>query len=106
MIAIGLILLALPAVLFWSSSRAAAEHAEQLGRQLCRRAGVQWLDQSVHQIKLGLQRDDDGRLCWRRTFQYDYSHDGHDRHAATITLLGHRAISWLEPMAKSPKLFI
>ncbi|MEY3373124.1 MAG: hypothetical protein RLZZ537_1592, partial [Pseudomonadota bacterium] len=47
MTAIILMLLAFPVVLFWSSGRAAAEQAAYFGRQLCMRAGVQWLDQSV-----------------------------------------------------------
>ncbi|MCE2868528.1 MAG: DUF3301 domain-containing protein [Xanthomonadaceae bacterium] len=105
MTAIILMLLAFPAVLFWSSGRAAAEQAGHFGRQLCMRAGVQWLDQSVHQVKLGIQRDDSGRLCWKRIYQYEYSHDGHDRYAATITLVGGRAVSWVEPVAKSPDPF-
>jgi hypothetical protein len=59
----------------------------------------------VHQVKLGIQRDDSGRLRWKRIYQYEYSHDGHDRYAATITLIGGRAGSWVEPVAKSPDPF-
>lgn len=101
MTAIILMLLAFPLALFWSAGRAAAEQAGHFGRQLCLRAGVQWLDQSVHQIKLGLQRDADGWLRWRRVYQYEYTHDGHERYVATITVLGDRPVSWIEPVAKS-----
>jgi Protein of unknown function (DUF3301) len=100
MTAIVLMLIAFPLALFWSASRAAAEQAGHVGRQLCQRAGVQWLDQSVHQIKLGLQRNEQGRLRFKRVYQYEYSHDGNDRHAGSITLVGLKATSWIEPIAR------
>lgn len=99
MTTIILMLLAFPLALFWTSSRAAAEQAGHFGRQLCARAGVQWLDQSVHQVKLGLQRDDNGRLRFKRVYHYDYSHNGHDRYAGSITLVGLKAVAWMEPIA-------
>jgi hypothetical protein len=43
---------------FWSAGRAAAERAEEVGRDACQAAGVQWLDQSVHAIGLKLCRHD------------------------------------------------
>lgn len=106
MTAIILMLLAFPLALFWSASRAAAEQAGHFGRQLCQRAGVQWLDQSVHQVSLGMQRDAAGRLRWKRVYHYEYSHEGHDRHAASITMVGLKAVSWVEPISKAPTLFI
>ena len=48
MTAIWFIVIGLPLVLFWTSSRAASEKATGLGRALCERANVQWLDKSVH----------------------------------------------------------
>ena len=98
--ALWLLIVAFPLALFWSSSRAAAETAASFGRQLCQRAGVQWLDQSVHQVSIGLQRNASGRLCWKRVFNYEYSHDGQDRYAGNITLLGQKAVSWVEPVSK------
>jgi len=100
--ALVFLLIAFPLALFWTSSRAAAEQAGAFGRQLCMRTGVQWLDQSVHQVKLGWQRDDNGRLRFKRTYQFEYSHDGDDRHVASITLLGRKAVSWIEPVPKRP----
>lgn len=100
--ALWLLIIGFPLALFWSSGRAAAEAAVDFGRQLCLRSGVQWLDQSVHQVSIGLQRDGNGRLAWRRVFHYEYSHDGHDRHAGSITLLGRKPVSWVEPVAGPP----
>jgi hypothetical protein len=98
--ALWFLIIAFPAALFWSSSRAAAETAASFGRQLCQRAGVQWLDQSVHQVSIGLKRAESGQLRWQRVFKYEYSHDGQDRYAGHITLLGQKAVSWVEPVSK------
>ena len=39
---------------FWSTARAAAERAGEVGRGACAAEGVQWLDQSVHASGLRL----------------------------------------------------
>jgi hypothetical protein len=100
MTAILFIIICLPLVLFWTASRAAAEKATAMGRTLCERANVQWLDQSVHQVSLALKRNDAGRLAWRRVYRYEYSHGAEDRFSATITLLGLKAVGWTEPLRR------
>ena len=55
-------------------------------------AGVQWLDQTVHAIGLRLRRGEDGRLGLERTFRFDYSHDGSDRHVGRLVLRGDRLV--------------
>lgn len=99
--AIWVFLFAFPLALFWTSSRAAAEKANFLGRKLCEKANVQWLDQSVHQVSLSLKRNEQGRFAWRRVYSYEYSRGDEDRYSATITLLGLKAIGWTEPLSKS-----
>lgn len=84
---------------FWNSSRAAAERAGELGRNACRAADVQWLDQSVHAIGLRLARSDDGRLCFERTFRFEYSHDGVDRHIGRMVLRGSELVAFTGPGA-------
>lgn len=98
--ALWILIVAFPAALFWLSSRAAAESAVSFGRLLCQRAGVQWLDQSVHQVSISLKRAESGQLRWQRVFKYEYSHDGQDRYAGYVTLLGQKAVSWVEPVSK------
>jgi hypothetical protein len=93
-----LLIIAPPFVLFWSASRAAAERAIGYGRQACQRAGVQWLDQSVHQVRLRLHRNAAGRLAWERQFRFEYSTGGEDRHAGLITLDGTRLTALVGPM--------
>lgn len=83
---------------FWSAGRAAAERADQLGRDACHAAGVQWLDQTVHAAGLRLRRGDDGRLGFERSFRFEYSHDGADRHVGRLVLRGDRLVSFAGPV--------
>lgn len=83
---------------FWSAGRAAAERAEALGRDACRNAGVQWLDQSVHASGLRLCRQDNGWLGWERSFRFDYSLDGQDRHVGRMVLRGTRLVIFSGPV--------
>ena len=85
------------ALLYWERARAAAERAAVLGRDACIAAGVQWLDQTVHAAGLRLQRNEDGRLGFERTFRFEYSHDGSDRHVGRMVLRGNRLVSFSGP---------
>ena len=82
---------------WWNASRAAAERAEALGRDACAAADVQWLDQSVHAIGMRLYRREDGWLGLERTFRFDYSHDGVERHSGRLVLRGDRLVSFVGP---------
>ena len=86
---------------FWSAGRAAAERAEEVGRDACHAAGVQWLDHSVHAIGLKLCRHDNGWLGWERTFRFDYSIDGEDRHVGKLVLRGDRLIAFSGPVTRN-----
>lgn len=93
-----LALLGFPLVAFWSAGRDASERASEYGRLSCQRAGVQWLDQSVHLTRLRLRRNSAGRLGWERQFRYEYSTVGEDRHAGLITLVGRDVVAAVGPM--------
>ncbi len=86
---------------FWSAGRAAAERAEALGREACRSAGVQLLDQTVHGIGMRLRRGVDGWLGLERSFRFEYSHDGTDRHVGRIVLHGTRMVGFSGPVAQA-----
>lgn len=88
----------IPAAAFWVSGRAAAESAAIHGRQACQHAGVQWLDQSVHQVRLRLKRSAEGRLCWERQYRFEYSDGDHDRHAGLVTMMGGALAGLVGPM--------
>jgi hypothetical protein len=87
---------------FWSAGRAAAERAEAAGRDACRAAGVQWLDHSVHAIGLRVVRQESGWLGFERTFRFDYSIDGEDRHSGRLVLRGDKLVAFTGPMAREP----
>ncbi|NUO78035.1 DUF3301 domain-containing protein [Lysobacter sp. 5GHs7-4] len=97
-----LMILGAAAFSFWSAGRAAAERAEALGRDACRAAGVQWLDQSVHATGMRLCRHDNGWLGLERTFRFDYSLDGEDRHIGRMVLRGERLIAFSGPVTREP----
>ena len=82
---------------WWNATRAAAERAEALGRDACAAADVQWLDQSVHAIGMRLYRREDGWLGLERTFRFDYSQDGVERHSGRLVLRGDRLVSFVGP---------
>ena len=82
---------------FWSTARAAAERAGEVGRSACAAAGVQWLDQSVHASGMRLCRGEDGRLGFERRFRFEYSEDGLDRHVGQLVLRGHRLVGFSGP---------
>ncbi len=83
---------------FWSAARAGAERAEQVGRDACRAAGVQWLDQTVHASGVRLRRGVDGRLGFERSFRFEYSEDGSDRHVGRLVLRGPQLIAFSGPV--------
>lgn len=99
---IVLMLVAAGVVAFWNAGRAAAERAGRLGRDACRSAGVQWLDDSVHATGIRPYRRQDGWLGWERTFRFDYSHDGNDRHAGRMVLRGDRLVGFSGPVTSAP----
>jgi len=83
---------------FWSSARGAAERATELGSRACHAAGVQLLDQTVHASGIRLRRGDDGRLGFERTFRFEYSEAGDDRHVGKLVLRGDRLVGFVGPM--------
>jgi len=94
--------LAVAGAAFWYAGRGAAETATRVGQAACSRAGVQWLDQSVHLVAMRLSRGSDGWLALERHFGFEYSTDGDDRRAGRIVLQGRRLRSVVGPMPPTP----
>ena len=86
---------------YWNAARAAAEHAKLLGRNACAAAQVMWLDESVHASGIRVRRNEDGKLGFERTFRFEYSHDGIDRHVGRMVLRGEKLVSFIGPMKPS-----
>jgi len=85
------------AMAWWNAARAAGEQATRLGRAACERAGVIWVDQTVHATGVRLYRREDGRLGLERRFHFEYSWNGHDRHSGQLMLRGEHLVSLVGP---------
>ena len=81
----------------FSAARAAAERAAQIGRDACEAAGVQWLDQSMHATGMRVRRKEDGWLGFERSYRFDYSEDGQNRHIGRVVLLGDKLVGFSGP---------
>ena len=82
----------------WSSARAAAERAEVVGRNACRAANVQLLDQTVHATGVRLHRGADGKLGFQRAFRFEYSEGGDDRNVGRLVLRGDELVYFSGPV--------
>ena len=82
---------------YWNAARAAAEHAERLGRNACSAADVILLDQTVQASGIRLRRNEDGRLGFERSFRFEYSEDGQNRHVGRVVLLGEKLVGFSGP---------
>ncbi|NIM28998.1 MAG: DUF3301 domain-containing protein [Gammaproteobacteria bacterium] len=90
-----LILLAVIAgvLVFWRNTLRAREEAIRVSREACAHRGHQFLDDTVALARLGIVRGSPGWLQLRRTYEFEFSADGHDRRVGSITLSGFRVES-------------
>ncbi|HJU38977.1 MAG TPA: DUF3301 domain-containing protein [Tahibacter sp.] len=72
--------------LVWHDAVRARDRAVLLARQLCARANLQLLDQSVGLRRVRVVRAANGQPGLRREYGFDVSTDGHDRHRGTLVL--------------------
>jgi len=89
----------------WWTDRSAAERAEALARKACSDAGVIWLDQSVQRVRKRLARNVDGRLSWRRDFDFEFSTSGQERQIGRVSLLGLRVVGMVGP-ERAPLVYV
>lgn len=82
---------------WWDSSRKAADRARELGRNACHAAGVQWLDESVQHIKSRWTRGHSGWLGLERTYRFEYSRDGAERHEGRLVLRDGKLTGFVGP---------
>ena len=87
-----LALMLLAAVIWlWLDSLKAREIAVAEARTACDAEGLLLLDDTVTIQRLGFGRDD-GALCVRRIYGFEYSDSGNDRWAGNLVMLGARAL--------------
>ncbi|MFO8154716.1 MAG: DUF3301 domain-containing protein [Pseudomonadota bacterium] len=89
-LAIGLV------VAFWMAALRTREQALRLARMACRRAEVQFLDQTVALERLRPYWGESG-LVLRRTYRFEFSSADGGRRDGYLTLLGRRPEQvWLD----------
>ena len=96
------LLLAAGGLWFWLDSLKAREIGIAAAREACADDGLQFLDDTVAGRSLRFARDDAGRLRLRRVFAFEYSDNGDNRRAGSVTLLGHE----VESLYVRPKLYV
>jgi hypothetical protein len=74
----------------WQVSLDAREAANRIAKDTCSRAVVQLLDGTVAFAGFSLGRDAKGRRRLLRTYIFDYTNDGMERHQGFIVLAGNR----------------
>ncbi|MCH8543785.1 MAG: DUF3301 domain-containing protein [Alcanivorax sp.] len=73
------------------------ERALAATRQRCEREGLVLLDQSVALHRVRPARDENGRLCMRRVYQFEFTVTGGERYRGDTTMLGLRLAKILLP---------
>jgi len=89
------------AVWIWMDALAARERAITFGRDLCRTAGVQLLDQTVSLKRLRVRRID-GLPTLVRRYGFEVSLDGSDRHRGQLDLEGSQLGAFSLPQRPQP----
>jgi hypothetical protein len=87
MTALAVILLICAIIWFWLDSARAREIAIGICQHGCEARGLQFLDQTVAQARLGLRWTNTG-IRFRRVFRFDFSEEGVGRHSGHVTLVG------------------
>jgi hypothetical protein len=80
-------------LIFWRNTLRAREQAIRVSRAACRNLGHQFLDDTVALARLGIARGKTGWPRLRRTYEFEFSADGHDRFVGSVTLFGSRVES-------------
>lgn len=96
------LILVLAGLYAWQNALRARERARALGHEICAGAGVQLLDQSVTLSGVGFTRNGAGQLRVRRSYAFEISLDGLDRHRGGLQMLDGRLLSWSLPDTGSP----
>jgi len=96
---LGLLLLILGAIYAWQNALRAREHARAHCRDLCARAGVQLLDQTVALRRMRLERVPGHGLRLRRCYGFEFSTNGADRLRASLDLVGDELVAHDLPLA-------
>ena len=77
-------------VLYFNDAWRSLERVRNVARGVCTRAGVQFLDSSVIQTGIRVERGGSAGLVLVRTYRFEFATDGQSRHVGEITLRGRK----------------
>lgn len=86
----------------WLDSARAREMATEIARSMCRKRGLQFLDDTVNQQRVGLRWTNNG-LRIRRMYAFDFSLEGMGRRSGWLILLGTRVEQFDLGLPKAPE---
>ena len=72
---------------FWHDNHRAREAGIRAVRQACEEEGLQLLDETISLTSMKPARNDDGRIVWRRVYQFEFSETGENRRRGSVHLL-------------------
>jgi hypothetical protein len=76
----------------WFDSLRARDAGIAAVRQACATEDLQLLDETMSIASLKPDRDEDGQLVLRRTYEFEYSDTGDNRRRGSVVLVGHRIL--------------
>ncbi|MCM2679018.1 DUF3301 domain-containing protein [Echinimonas agarilytica] len=74
----------------WWKSKEAQERALLAARAYCKSMGLQLLDECVIQSNWEISRAEDGRRCFIRRYQFEFTSTGHERYFGEVIMKGQR----------------
>jgi len=89
-----LIIFSLPLVAwFWIDSTKVIESARTFAAKMCKKNNVQFLDDSVHQIKFSFGRNSYGQLKFIRKYEFEFTNNEHQRYKGMLVFAGCQLLS-------------
>jgi len=89
-----LIIFSLPLVAwFWIDSTKVIESARIVAAKMCKNNNVQFLDDSVHQIKFSLGKNSYGQLKILRKYEFEFTNNEHQRYKGQLVFVGYQLLS-------------
>lgn len=89
---LGIILGLLGLGWLWLDGIEARESGIRAVRTACEAEGLQLLAETIAIAQMRPRRDESGRLCWHRVYQFEYTDTGDNRRPGCVQLLGRRVM--------------
>ncbi|NOY66378.1 MAG: DUF3301 domain-containing protein [Gammaproteobacteria bacterium] len=91
---------------YWLDGVRTKELASHAGRDACKQANVDFLDDTVALMRVRIKRDKEGRILINRFYQFEFSSDGSCRYEGKVEMLGKRLMNlFLDVHRFPPEVF-